>query len=831
MGGYEGADHVNSYGLPLDMGQATGHSERVEQDHRSAAIAGIAVVRESIGWRLSESGTGAIDLRRALRTARSAHAHGLQVIWTLMHYGTPPDLSLFDDTLCERLARFATRVANALQPWHVGTPVFNVVNEIGFTAWAATSSNLMHPYLGSGDPAVAQAAGYAVKQRLVRATLAAMDAIRQVDGTAARFVQVEPIIHVVPPCDRPDLQDAAQQAIAHQWQVWDMLAGWLEPQLGGCANALDVIGLNHYHGGQWEQGSDERLLWHRRDSRRRPLRDLLGDAWQRYRRPMILAETSHVGDGRTAWFNEVAGDALRVRAEGVPLQGVCLYPLIDRPDWENPGHWHRSGLWDVGAATATASETDAVMSPAASSADTADRSGRLARTLYRPYAQALHRWQAQLLADATDSKGPLMHLIVFSHLRWGFVYQRPQHLMSRLSRDYKVVFIEEPVATDGEPCLDRSAQGPNLDALVPRTRAVAPGFNDEQMPQIQALLQDYLAREGITDYVVWLYTPLALPMLQSLTPKALVYDCMDELSAFLHAPAQLREREARLLATADLVLTGGPALFEAKRAANPNVHCVPSSVEAEHFAPAGLDADGFEAQEAARLQQQIAHPRFGFFGVIDERFDLALLDALAGAEPDWQFVLAGPVVKIDQATLPRRANIHWLGMQSYARLPHLLAGWDVCLMPFAINEATRFISPTKTLEYLAGEKPVVSTPVRDVAVLYGSAVQIAPAGPAFTDACRDALASAAQFEWADTPHGQAAAELLSASSWDRSAARVHRLIEAAVISSAHADAQPHADMLAADAEAALADPLQAFVLRAAPLSYARGAVDVKQTDP
>ncbi len=420
-----------------------------------------------------------------------------------------------------------------------------------------------------------------------------------------------------------------------------------------------------------------------------------------------------------------------------------------------------------------------------------------------------------------------MHLIVFSHLRWGFVYQRPQHLMSRLSRDYTVLFIEEPVATDGEPCLDRSAQGPNLDVLVPRTRTVAPGFNDEQMPQIQALLQNHLAREGITDYVVWLYTPLALPMLESLKPKALVYDCMDELSAFLHAPVQLREREARLLATADLVLTGGPALFEAKRAANPNVHCMPSSVEVEHFAPAGLDADGFEAQEATKLQQQIAHPRFGFFGVIDERFDLALLGALADAEPDWQIVLAGPVVKIDQNTLPRRSNIHWLGMQSYARLPYLLAGWDVCLMPFAINEATRFISPTKTIEYLAGEKPVVSTPVRDVAVLYGSAVHIAPAGPAFIDACRDALASAAQFEWAATRHGRAAAELLSASSWDRSAARVHRLIEAAIDPAAHADAQPHEDMRVAGADGASADPLQALLLHAAPFSSARGAAGVE----
>ncbi|MEP6558719.1 MAG: glycosyltransferase, partial [Burkholderiales bacterium] len=692
----------------------------------------------------------------------------LQVIWTLMHYGTPPDVSLFDDVLCDRLAAFATAVAHALQPWHLSVPIYNIVNEIGFTSWAAASTNLMHPYAGNECVAGAQTEGYAIKQRLVHATLAAMAAIRQVDGAGARFVQVEPVIHVVWPTDRPDLQIAAEQASAHQWQVWDMLAGRIEPQLGGHAGALDVIGINHYHGGQWEHGSEERLWWHQRDRRRRPLRDLIGDTWRRYGRPMILAETSHVGDGRTAWFNEVAGDALRACADGMPLQGICLYPLIDRPDWEDPEHWHRSGLWDV---SAPADESSVSGEPG---------SAGLARTLYPPYYQALIRWQAHLQASVSETKGPLMHLIVFSHLRWGFVYQRPQHLLSRLSQHYSVLFVEEPVATDGEPYIDRFSQGPNLDVLVPRTWPGAAGFQDDQLPQIQVLLGDYLERERIADYVVWLYTPLALPLLESLTPKALVYDCMDELSAFLHAPAQLRTREARLLKTADLVLTGGPALYEAKRASNPNVHCVPSSVDAEHFAPAGLNYDGFEAQEAARLHQAIRHPRMGFFGVIDERFDLDLLSELADSQPDWQILLAGPVVKINQETLPRRPNIHWLGMQSYARLPYLLAGWDVCLMPFAINDATRFISPTKTLEYLAGEKPVVSTPVRDVAVLYGNAVQIAPAGAPFIEACRQALASLLQQRFNETPHGQVAAELLLDSSWDRSAARVHQLIDAVI---------------------------------------------------
>jgi glycosyltransferase involved in cell wall biosynthesis len=333
----------------------------------------------------------------------------------------------------------------------------------------------------------------------------------------------------------------------------------------------------------------------------------------------------------------------------------------------------------------------------------------------------------------------MSHLIVFSHLRWEFVFQRPQHLLSRLARHYDVVFVEEPVHSHGAARLERSQPCAGVEVLRPHTAVAFPGFHDEQLSALEPLIADYLADREIDDYLAWFYTPMALPLLAELAPRAVVYDCMDELAAFKNAPRQMRQREAALLKGADLVLTGGPRLYEAKRDSNPNVVCLPSAVDASHYAPAQATSDG-AAMERARALQPSGAPRLGFFGVIDERLDLVLVARLADADPAWQIVMVGPVVKIDPAALPRRANLHWLGQQPYAILPQLVAGWNVCLMPFALNESTEFISPTKTLEYMAAGKPVVSTPIHDVKAMFGDLVAIAATSDAFIGACRAALA-------------------------------------------------------------------------------------------
>ena len=348
-------------------------------------------------------------------------------------------------------------------------------------------------------------------------------------------------------------------------------------------------------------------------------------------------------------------------------------------------------------------------------------------------------------------------ILAFSHLRWNFVYQRPQHLLSRLARNRRVYYVEEPVHdTSGVLSWERIEEAPQLVVLRPHTPEVKPGFNDDQMPHLKRLVDQFVADESIVDPLVWLYTPMALPLVDNCGPLSLIYDCMDELSAFLGAPKGLLELEEQLLQRADIVFTGGPSLFRAKQNRHKNVHCFPSSVDEKHFAQAK------NAPEAAD-QADLPRPRFGFFGVIDERMDLGLLDATAQAHPEWQIVMVGPIVKIDPATLPRHPNLHFLGQRTYDQLPGYLAGWDVCLLPFARNDATRFISPTKTLEYMAAERPIVSTRIADVADPYGHFVFLGDTPEEFIHACERALESSPS-ERED--NAVKMREVLAKTSWD-----------------------------------------------------------------
>lgn len=325
-------------------------------------------------------------------------------------------------------------------------------------------------------------------------------------------------------------------------------------------------------------------------------------------------------------------------------------------------------------------------------------------------------------------------IIVFSHLRWSFVYQRPQHLLARMAARRRVVFVEEPVIDkDREPFLDCSTPEPGVLVCRPHTPSERAGFHDDQLRWLAPLLERLVAEQQLESYITWFYTPMALPFSLNLHPSLVVYDCMDELSGFWEAPKELVEREKMLLEMADLVFTGGPSLYQAKKCHHHDVHCFPSSVDASHFSLACDPAIEHHAQK------RLPRPRLGYFGVLDERLDLQLLRSMALAHPEWQIIMVGPVLKISPDLLPRNKNIHYFGQQEYADLPAYLAGWDVCLIPFALNDATRFISPTKTLEYMAAEKPVVSTPITDVAVPYGDIVFIGDGIGNFISACKKAL--------------------------------------------------------------------------------------------
>lgn len=359
-------------------------------------------------------------------------------------------------------------------------------------------------------------------------------------------------------------------------------------------------------------------------------------------------------------------------------------------------------------------------------------------------------------------------LIVFCHLRWDFVFQRPQHLMTRLAEHYNILFVEEPVYDEGQAYLEKTEVARNITVVRPHTPIHAAGFHDDQLPTLQALLADGdLVPEGERPYV-WFYTPMALPLLQGFDPALVVYDCMDELAAFKNPPKQLLQRESALLNIADLCFTGGPSLYEAKKNRHPNAHCFSSSVDAKHFQQA-LDRSNSHPEQAG-----IAHPRLGFYGVIDERFDTELIKEVAAARPDWQIVLVGPVVKIDPANLPRANNIHYMGQRTYDELPQFLAGWDVCLLPFALNESTKFISPTKVLEYMAAELPSVSTPITDVKVPYGDVVAIAETPAEFIAACDRMLALSAEEKAGLAARVRA---VVANTSWDKTASRMHHLIQ------------------------------------------------------
>lgn len=369
-------------------------------------------------------------------------------------------------------------------------------------------------------------------------------------------------------------------------------------------------------------------------------------------------------------------------------------------------------------------------------------------------------------------------VICFSHLRWSFVFQRPQHLLSRCARERPVYFVEEPHWVEGSSHLDVSLSEEGVRVVVPHVDKHSRAPEAEQAKMIQELI----AREELQDYVLWLYTPMALPLTEGLSPRAIVYDCMDQLSAFKGAPPGLVQLERELFQTADVVFTGGQALFDAKKALHDNVHAFPSSVDVPHFAQARAP------QNDPDDQRVLSRPRLGFFGVIDERMDLQLVAGVAAARPGWNLVMVGPVVKIDEQSLPRAANITYLGSKSYQELPRYVAGWDVALLPFVRNESTEFISPTKTPEYLAAGLPVVSTSIRDVVRPYQSLglVRIADSVDGFVAACEAALAEP------PGPRLARADEYLSTLSWDRTWADMQSQIEQVVQGSASTSASSQA---------------------------------------
>ncbi|GAA4494475.1 glycosyltransferase family 1 protein [Hymenobacter ginsengisoli] len=376
------------------------------------------------------------------------------------------------------------------------------------------------------------------------------------------------------------------------------------------------------------------------------------------------------------------------------------------------------------------------------------------------------------LADANSLTYSLPDLVCFAHLHWDFVWQRPQHLLSRFAQHGRVFYVEDAFyhADDLiEPHMEVKERQNGVKVLVvhlPQHLRHDEAASDEAQV---AVLKEFFADNSLDTYIFWIYTPMAMSRAREFQPVLTVYDCMDELAQFKFAPPTLREREQELFQQADLVFTGGQRLYEAKREQHNDAHAFPSSIDKDHF---GQARDPKLAEPAD--QAGIPHPRVGFFGVVDERLDIELLGQLATNHPQWQFVIIGPVVKIDPASLPHNENIHYLGGKNYQELPAYLRGWDVATLLFARNESTEFISPTKTPEYLAAGRPVVSTSIRDVVRPYGdlNLVQIADDPKDFGQAIARALEQGKDAEWRTRTD-----DYLATISWDLTWQRMVTLMQ------------------------------------------------------
>lgn len=367
MAGFESACHVTRSGHRLDMIAATQHDRFAEEDYARLREVGITSIRDTVRWHLVERTSGSYDFSSFDPMLEAARRQGVQVIWDLCHYGWPDDLDIFTPAFVERFAKFCRAVARHIRDGSDEVPLYTPINEISFFSWAAAEVGWFHPH--------GRHRGCELKAQLTRACIAGIEAIWDVDPRA-RIVTAEPLIHVVPPKKRPELEAAAVAYSNSQFEAWDMLSGALAPELGGDPKYLDVLGVNFYHDNQWEHPGGKKIAWHvhPRDERWVPFHQLLRAAYERYRRPIFIAETSHVGVGRAEWLREMTSELELAIDVGVPVEGVCLYPIIDRFEWENPSHWHNSGLWDF--------ERDA--------------DGNYLRVINEPYAAQLRQSQDDL---------------------------------------------------------------------------------------------------------------------------------------------------------------------------------------------------------------------------------------------------------------------------------------------------------------------------------------------------------------------------------------------------------------------------------------------------
>jgi glycosyltransferase involved in cell wall biosynthesis len=791
--------YLPAYGV--DTVETTGHAQRWRADLDELLGAGVRHLRYPLRWHRIEREPGRFDWAETDRVLGHLRDSGAVPLVDLVHHTSYPDWladGFRGPDFGPALLRYAEAVAERY-PW---LPAYTVFNEPFATLFLAGHEALWPPYdrgsaglvrlLRSTLPAIAGAAR-SMAERLPRAAHVWVDTGEHHDGLGPGAAYAEMAN------DRRHL--VLDLALGHDLDtrrpfLRELLAAGGEPLLELPPVRVDVLGIDYYCHSEW---------FHDHHGSRAPsphpigLAAVAGQYGDRYGLPMMLTETNLRGfpSDRVSWLRYTLEQYEIALARGVPLHGYCWFPQVDSCDWDSllaraAGRADPVGVvnlgpdgarertcfteaWEAVAAGATSADLPAYRFQPPCDEQLAGWLPTLSHWPWQdpPAAERVPAVQVPAAPAAGPERAadPAPDLVVLSHLRWPWVWQRPQHLVSRLARlraerGARTWFVEEPVSGPvPRPRLDREDHdGVTRVWLVVPEREGQPqflGFDDPVAADYGPLLARLLAEEGRpAGPDVWLYTPMALDVGRALRPGRTAYDVMDDLASFHGAPPGLRARQRRLLAEADVVFAGGRSLHRGAAALRRGpVHLFPSGVESAHYA------------RSRALRQPHERPVAGYVGVVDERLDLELVAELAAALPDWTVRLVGPVSKIDEASLPRAANLEYHGYTPYERLPEVMAGFDVALMPFALNEATRSISPTKTLEYLAAGLPVVSTRVPDVVADYGDVVHLADRA-GFAAACRQVLRHSVEERDRQVRPLQAQQE------WDAIAAAMAELLEA-----------------------------------------------------
>ncbi|MGF1634527.1 MAG: family 1 glycosylhydrolase [Phycisphaerae bacterium] len=852
--------------LNIDQFAWTQHDRQWRDDFRRAVDAGATHLRYAIPWHVMQPERRRFDWAMADERLDAMADLGLEPVMDVMHFGTPLWLKQavgdveFPEALEEMTYAMATRYADRVKHWcPVNEPLVCALFAGDFGFW---------------PPHRRKWRGYMpVLQKMAVATSRAIRAVRQAAPCANVIV-----------CDAAEkyqtkfdtLADEVAMRNLRRFVLLDLITGrvdrhhplfdWLTAYgfgeleiewLAANPQRPDVLGLDYYPHGDWQLDHDHGRTRQRRADVPAGLAGIARDYHDRYGLPMWVTETSIEGRpiNREIWLEGLLDDSAMLRAEGIRLNGLFWWPLVDHLDWDGAmthrvGKLHQVGLYKLqkqADGTLRRAATPLLAKFRRAAAEGEARVGRLPFVAQpaeqedpqlpqlagegqayalkqngqaRGKAKAETEAEAKLLdpapglaaepaaATALNGRGHTngnghpappaspkppdagrltdaqpkatgdFGILVFSHLRWGFVWQRPQQFLSRFARKSPVLFVEEPVfdlPAGREPKLELHRVMPSVTVAVVHA---PPGWNTN--PRLPDVLREK-TREALDTLAAgdprfdrplcWYYSPMDADWsLGHFANRGVVYDCMDELSQFSGAPAELVEAEARLIRHADVVFCGGYALGEKKAQQHPNVHTFGCGVETDHFGLAQDENIGVPADI-----DFCPRPILGFFGVVDERLDYPLLAEVARRRPDWSLCVVGPVVKMDPAHLPHAPNLHWLGGRDYAVLPDYCRAFDVCLMPFAMNKATEFINPTKGLEYMATGRPVVGTPVRDVVRQWSDIVHVADGVEAFIEACERALAEGRQSD-----RVRRGIELAATKSWEATVATMTDLIAAAI---------------------------------------------------